>query len=58
MKFVRLPAIMALVAYFVKTLALEGARALIQPICMPTDAKLANPHKAYVAIRIDLGYKK
>ncbi len=50
MKFVKFPAIIAFVAYFVKTLDRVGARALIQPICIPTDAKLAKPHNAYVAI--------
>lgn len=36
MKLVRFPAIMALRAYFEKTLNLEGANALNPPITIPT----------------------
>jgi hypothetical protein len=47
MKFVIFPAIIALAAYLVKTFIREGAKALIPPICMPIEAKLANPQRAF-----------
>ena len=39
---------------FAKSLFLDGAIALIPPIWMPIEEKLANPHNAYVDMIIAL----
>lgn len=56
MKLVMLPANMALAANLVNTFILPGASALSPPIWMPIEAKLANPHRAYVAMSTDRSY--
>jgi hypothetical protein len=45
LSFIYLP-IIALTAYLENTLERLGASAVKPPITIPTDAKLANPHKA------------
>ena len=56
-KQVIVPAINALNASFAKSAARLGAKALIPPICTPTEAIFAKPHKAYVAMASERGYK-
>jgi hypothetical protein len=47
------PANIALADTVANTLALFGSITLRAPICRPIEAKLANPHKAYVETTID-----
>ena len=43
----------ALIPNFASNMRLPGARAPIPAICIPTDAKFANPQSMYVAIMMD-----
>ena len=55
-KLVIFPATMAVKATFGKYFAFLGCIIERTPICNPIEAKLENPHKAYVDITMDLSY--